>query len=186
LRSLYILDAPASFREELSPSQNEVPDLDAARIDVSYVCFVVPYVDLERPMDWIAEQSQFWESLATAHWEHGQLRTLGYPSLWDLGYPRVNPAEFFPLEPSYVEDAFVNLVSSAWWFEIRYRPDLSPMHAFSMDVCDLGIGIMVAGKSALIDQLRREARTLYRNYAVHELLEETPKSICKMLGINSF
>ncbi len=186
MRNLYIVDAAASFREELSHRHIEIPDSDPARIDVSNACFVVPYVDLEQPMDWIAEQSQFWESLATAHWEHGQLRTLGYPSLWDLGYPRSNPAEFFPLERSYIEDAFVNLVSSAWWFEIRYRSDSSPLHAFSMDVCDLGIAIAVAGKSALIDQLRRDVSVIYETYAVQERPGETPSSLCTTLGISSF
>ncbi len=160
--------------------------LDAAEQDISLLTFVVPYVDLERPMDWIAEQARFWESLASLPWEHGQLRTIGYPSLWDLGYPKANPARFFPLERSYVEDAFENLVSAAWQFEIRYSSDLSPLHAFSMDVCDLGIGITVAGTSAFVDQLRREVRTLYRNDAVHDLRDETPESICKMLGIKSF
>lgn len=186
MRNFYIVDAPASCHEELSLSHIVIPELDAIRIAVSYVCFVVPYVDLERPMDWIAEQSLFWESLATAHWEHGQLRTLGYPSLWDLGYPRANPAKFFPLERSYVQDAFLNLASSAWWFEIRYRPDLSPLHAFSMDVCDLGIGITVAGTSAFVDDLEREVRDLYRNYLVQELLDETAGSICSHLGFPSF
>lgn len=160
--------------------------LDAADVDMSLLTFVVPYVDLDRPMDWIAEQSQFWESLATAHWENGQLRTLGYPSLWDLGYPRVNPAEFFPLERSYVEDAFVNLVSSAWWFEIRYEPELSPLHAFSMDVCDLGIAIVVAGTTTLVSDLKHEARGLYRNYHLQEHLDETPMSVCSRLGIPAF
>ena len=186
MRNFYIVDAPALFREESSLSRIEIPELDAARIDVSYVCFVVPYVDLERPMDWISEQSKFWESVAIKYWEFGQLKTHGYPSLWDLGYPKANPAKFFPLERSYVQDAFLNLASSAWWFEIRFRPDLSPLHAFSMDVCDLGIGITVAGTSAFVDDLEREVRDLYRNYLVQELLDETPGSICSHLGIPSF
>ncbi|CAN1531029.1 hypothetical protein MCEMSE15_01395 [Fimbriimonadaceae bacterium] len=186
MRNFYIVDAPASFREGLSLSHIEILELDAARIDVSYVCFVVPYVDLERPMDWISEQSKFWESVAIKYWEFGQLKTHGYPSLWDLGYPKANPAKFFPLERSYVQDAFLNLASSAWWFEIRFRPDLSPLHAFSMDVCDLGIGIMVAGTSAFIEQLQREVRVIYDTCVVKELPGETPSSICSALGIVSF
>lgn len=54
MRNLYIVDAAASFREELSLRHIEILDSDPARIDVSCACFVVPYVDLERPMDWIA------------------------------------------------------------------------------------------------------------------------------------
>lgn len=186
MRNFYFVDAPASFREEPSINQIEIAILDAARVDATSVTFVVPYTDLERPMDWISEQSRFWESVAIKNWEFGQLKTHGYPSLWDLGYPKANSAKFFPLYRSYVEDAFENLSSAAWQFEIRYRPDLSPLHAFSMDVCDLGIGIMVAGTSAFVDQLKREVRDLYRNYLVQELLDETPGSICSHLGIPSF
>jgi hypothetical protein len=160
--------------------------LDAAEEDISLLTFVVPYVELERPMDWIAEQARFWESVAIKYWEFGQLRTHGYPSLWSLGYPKANPAKFFPLERSYVEDVFENLISYAWEFEIRYRPDVSPLHAFSMDVCDLGSGITVAGTSAFVDQLKRKVRTLYRTDVVHDLRDETPESICNKLGINSF
>lgn len=186
MRNFYIVDAPPLFREELSLSHIDIPDPDAAQIDVRYVCFVVLYTDLERSMDWIAEQSRFWESVAIKYWEFGQLRTHGYPSLWSLGYPKANPARFFPLERSYVEDAFENLVSAAWQFEIRYRPDLIPLHAFSMDVCDLGIGITVSGKTEFVEDLKREVRELYRDYLLHELLDETPTSICGHLGIPSF
>jgi hypothetical protein len=55
-----------------------------------------------------------------------------------------------------------------------------------MDVCDLGIGIVVAGTTTFVSDLKHEVRGFYRQYHVHELLDETAMSVCRRLGLPAF